>query len=80
MHLVYFTAYPDAKGRMSYRRDVYGRDAALFDALSVPGWNWPAFRAKPAATVDCRRGGSMAHTHPGYCAAPWAPRPRAILT
>jgi L,D-transpeptidase YcbB len=37
VHLVYFTAYPDAKGRMTYRRDIYGRDAALFDALSVAG-------------------------------------------
>ena len=37
VHLVYFTAYPDAKGRMTYRRDIYGRDAALYDALSVAG-------------------------------------------
>jgi murein L,D-transpeptidase YcbB/YkuD len=37
VHLVYFTAYPGAKGRISYRRDIYGRDAALFDALSAAG-------------------------------------------
>jgi len=37
VHLVYFTAYPDAKGRISYRRDIYGRDAALFEALEAAG-------------------------------------------
>jgi murein L,D-transpeptidase YcbB/YkuD len=37
VHLVYFTAYPGAKGRIGYRRDIYGRDAALFDALSAAG-------------------------------------------
>jgi murein L,D-transpeptidase YcbB/YkuD len=37
VHLVYFTAYPDAKGRMTYRRDIYGRDAALFEALQTAG-------------------------------------------
>jgi L,D-transpeptidase YcbB len=37
VHLVYFTAYPGAKGRISYRRDIYGRDAALFETLSAAG-------------------------------------------
>ncbi|THD83107.1 murein L,D-transpeptidase [Aliigemmobacter aestuarii] len=37
VHLVYFTAYPTAKGRISYRRDVYGRDATIFDALQSAG-------------------------------------------
>jgi murein L,D-transpeptidase YcbB/YkuD len=41
VHLVYFTAYPGAKGGISYRRDIYGRDAALFEALSAAGVELP---------------------------------------
>jgi L,D-transpeptidase YcbB len=37
VHLVYFTAYPTAKGKMTYRRDVYGRDALIYDALQEAG-------------------------------------------
>jgi L,D-transpeptidase YcbB len=37
VHLVYYTAYPDAKGRIGYRRDIYGRDAALWEALQAAG-------------------------------------------
>ena len=37
IHIVYFTAYPEGKGRMGYRRDVYDRDARLWAALSEAG-------------------------------------------
>lgn len=37
VHLVYFTAFPTAKGKMAYARDVYGRDAALSEALVAAG-------------------------------------------
>ena len=37
VHLVYFTAWPNAKGQMTYRRDIYGRDAAIYQALQNAG-------------------------------------------
>jgi L,D-transpeptidase YcbB len=37
VHLVYFTAWPTARGGMEYRRDIYGRDGKLFDALAKAG-------------------------------------------
>lgn len=37
VHLVYFTAWPGAKGQMGYRADVYGRDGDIWDALATAG-------------------------------------------
>lgn len=37
VHLIYRTAVIDAKGRAEYRRDVYGRDAKIWNALENAG-------------------------------------------
>ena len=37
VHLVYFTAWPYGRGQIGYRKDIYGRDAKLFDALTEAG-------------------------------------------
>lgn len=37
VHLVYRTAFTKAEGRMQYRRDIYGRDARIWNALAREG-------------------------------------------
>ena len=37
VHLVYRTAFTDAKGNVQYRRDFYGRDAKIWDAMVDAG-------------------------------------------
>lgn len=37
VHLVYFTAWPYARGQIGYRNDIYDRDAKLFEALMQAG-------------------------------------------
>ncbi|MDB6182554.1 L,D-transpeptidase family protein [Paracoccus fistulariae] len=39
VHLVYFTAFPDASGRIRTFNDVYGRDDLVWAALQKAGWN-----------------------------------------
>ncbi len=37
VHLIYRTAYTDAKGRLMFRADIYGRDVLVFRALQNAG-------------------------------------------
>ncbi len=37
VHLIYRTAFTQAKGRTQYRNDIYGRDAAIWSALERAG-------------------------------------------
>ncbi len=37
VHIIYRTAYTEAKGPVQYRRDVYGRDAKIWEALANEG-------------------------------------------
>ena len=37
VHLVYFTAFPDADGTIRRFEDVYGRDGPLYDAIQKAG-------------------------------------------
>lgn len=37
IHLIYRTAYTQAKGRIQFRRDVYGRDGKIWAALAKAG-------------------------------------------
>ncbi|MGX9354079.1 L,D-transpeptidase family protein [Roseobacteraceae bacterium S113] len=44
VHIIYRTAFTDAKGRVQYRNDIYGRDARVFNALSRAGVSLRAVR------------------------------------
>ncbi len=42
VHLIYRTAFTSARGGMEYRRDIYGRDARIWTALTKAGVKLPA--------------------------------------
>ncbi len=37
VHIIYRTAFADERGEIEYRRDMYGRDARIWDALAARG-------------------------------------------
>lgn len=37
VHLIYRTAYTDARGNLNFRRDIYGRDGKIWNALQKAG-------------------------------------------
>ncbi len=41
VHIIYRTAVSNARGEIGYRRDVYGRDAQIWNALSQAGVSLP---------------------------------------
>lgn len=45
VHLVYRTAFTDSRGRMSYRSDIYGRDAKIWQALVTAGVSVPGLES-----------------------------------
>jgi L,D-transpeptidase YcbB len=45
VHLVYRTAFSDLRGKMSYRADIYGRDAKIWAALEAAGVHLPGFES-----------------------------------
>ena len=45
VHLVYFTAWPNETGTISYAVDIYGRDAAIFEALASAGVALPGVQS-----------------------------------
>jgi len=37
VHIIYRTAFANGKSQMQYRRDIYGRDSRIWEALSQAG-------------------------------------------
>lgn len=44
VHLIYRTAFTSPRGEVNFRRDVYGRDARIWDAMQAAGVVLPEFQ------------------------------------
>ena len=56
VHIVYRTAFTDAKGGLHFRADVYGRDALVLEALRAEGVDPLLIAGAPALAEDDRAG------------------------
>lgn len=73
VHIIYRTAFTDAKGRAHYREDVYGRDARIWNALlgagldvpvQVANARWEPRQARPAPQPSTQPRQQQAQTVP----------------
>ena len=56
VHLIYRTAFTDAKGQIEYRRDIYGRDAQDLEGAAAGRGGSARGSGLSSAAGNARRG------------------------